>query len=82
METIVETSPPTNTVAVVIDISTTGGALKVHKTSDNSWGNEYIGMVGSSDDKEFITKLVIVPWVAGWHYRSIGAIKIKYAVKK
>ncbi|KAK2796447.1 hypothetical protein FQN50_009558 [Emmonsiellopsis sp. PD_5] len=81
-ETIRETSPPANTLAVIADISSAGGALKVHQKSDNNWGNIFIGMVGSDDDDENIKNLVIVPWDAGWHYRSIGAIKIKYAIKK
>ncbi|OJD20520.1 hypothetical protein ACJ73_08144 [Blastomyces percursus] len=81
-ETIYQTSPPANTLAVVVDISNTGGALKVHQKSDNSWGNIFIGMVGSGDDDENIRNLVIVPWDAGWHYRTIGNIKIKYIIKK
>ncbi|EEH21776.2 hypothetical protein PABG_03992 [Paracoccidioides brasiliensis Pb03] len=81
-ETIYQTSPPPNTLAVVVDISNTGGALKVHQKSDNSWGNIFIGMVGSGDDDENIRNLVIVPWDAGWHYRTIGNIKIKYIIKK
>jgi hypothetical protein len=39
-------------------------------------------MVGSGDDSENVKNLVIVPWDAAWHYRSIGDIKIKYAIRK
>ncbi|OJD11907.1 hypothetical protein AJ78_07413 [Emergomyces pasteurianus Ep9510] len=35
-EIIASTSPPTGTIAVIVDISNQGGALKVHRTSDNS----------------------------------------------
>ncbi|OJD18551.1 hypothetical protein ACJ73_08712 [Blastomyces percursus] len=74
------TSPPSGTVAVIINISNAGGALKVHRTSNNSWGNVFIGMVGS-DDEENAKSLVIVPWEDGWHYRSLGDIKLKYVIK-
>lgn len=80
-ETIYQTSPPENTVAVVIDISSVGGSLNIHQTSDNKWGNVFIGMVGM-EDSENGDRLVILPWEARWYYRSLGAIKIKYAVKK
>ncbi|EGD95578.1 hypothetical protein TESG_08394 [Trichophyton tonsurans CBS 112818] len=80
-EIITPTSPPIGTVAVIINISKQGGALKVHRTSDNSWGNVFIGMIGSDDDEENIRSLVIVPWDAGWYYRSLGDIKLQYVIK-
>ncbi|GBF63955.1 hypothetical protein TMEN_6623 [Trichophyton mentagrophytes] len=80
-EIIAPTSPPIGTVAVIINISSRGGALKVHRTSNNSWGNVFIGMVGSDDDEENTKSLVIVPWDAGWCYRSLGDIKLKYVIK-
>ncbi|KAF2177332.1 hypothetical protein K469DRAFT_603340 [Zopfia rhizophila CBS 207.26] len=35
-KTIYKTSPPINTLAVIVNISNTKGSLKVHQTSDNN----------------------------------------------
>lgn len=81
-ETITPTDLPENTVAVIIDISDAGGALYVHKKADNDFGNVFIDMVGSGDSVENVLNLVIVPWKAEWFYRSLGAIRLKYVIKR
>ena len=80
-ETITPTYPPKNTLAVIVDISS-AGVVNVHKKSDNGFGNEYIGMVGSGENVENVENLVIVLWEVDWSYRSLGDVKIKYAVQR
>ncbi|KAL1979077.1 hypothetical protein VTN96DRAFT_7089 [Rasamsonia emersonii] len=77
MEVIYKTSPPANTIAVLVDISSAGGAIKIGEASDNALGVGAVGMVGTEDAGD----LVIVPWNVGWWYYSIGSIGIKYIVK-
>jgi hypothetical protein len=78
----ISTTPPENTIAIVVDIGSTGGAFKIHKLSDNNWGNVFVDGIGSGDDVENTTKLLIIPWETGWLYRSIGAVGVRYVVKK
>ena len=79
-ESIYQTCPPTNTLAVIVNISNAGGSLKVYKTSDNQWGNVFIDKVGT-EDCENGDKLVIVSWETDCWYRSLGATAIKYVIK-
>jgi hypothetical protein len=74
------TSPPSNTLAVVVNISSDGGSLKVYRTSDNRWGNDFIDKVGT-EDCERGTKLVIIEWEPTWWYRSLSAIETRYVVR-
>ncbi|KAJ5161041.1 hypothetical protein N7492_006433 [Penicillium capsulatum] len=76
-EVIFQTSPPQNAVAVVVDISSTGGAIKIGEASDNDLGVTAVGMVGTED----ADGLVIVPWDSGWWYYTIGVITVRYIVK-
>jgi hypothetical protein len=77
------TTPPQNTIAAVVDIESTGGAFKIHKTSDKKpWGNTLVDMIGSDDDVENTTHLQIVPWEEGWWFIPIGEVSVKYIIKK
>ncbi|KAL2812030.1 hypothetical protein BDW59DRAFT_155396 [Aspergillus cavernicola] len=76
-EVVYKTSPPTNTAAVVVDISSTGGAMKVGEQSDNDLGVAAVGKVGTEDAEN----LVVVPWSTGWWFYSIGSVTIRYIVK-
>lgn len=76
-EVVYKTSPPTETIAVVVDISSVGGAIKIGEASKNDLGVALVGMVGIEDAKD----LVIVPWAIGWWYYTIGSVKIRYIVK-
>lgn len=77
VEVVFQTSPPTDTVAVVVDISSAGGAIKIGEASDNNLGVTAVGMVGTED----ADSLVIVPWESGWWYYTIGVITVRYIVK-
>ncbi|KAF2444652.1 hypothetical protein P171DRAFT_431450 [Karstenula rhodostoma CBS 690.94] len=80
-ESIYKTSPPTNTLAIIVNISNAGGSLKVYKTADNQWGNVFVDKVGTEDCEDG-NKIVIASWEADWWYRSLGETGIKYIVKK
>jgi hypothetical protein len=60
-----------------VDVSSTGGAIKIGSTSDSALGVDWVGMVGT----EHAGDLVIVPWDIEWWYYSIGSIGIQYIVK-
>lgn len=45
VEVVFQTSPPTDTIAVVVDISSAGGAIKIGEASDNNLGVTAVGMV-------------------------------------
>lgn len=62
---------------MVVDISSTGGAIKIGEASDNDLGVTAVGMVGTED----ADGLVIVPWDSGWWYYTIGVITVRYIVK-
>jgi len=64
----VQTEPPLETVAIIVDIRNNHGAIFIHETE----GGNYIDGVGTEE----AGKLVIVPWNPGWHYYSIGTIRV------
>lgn len=76
-EVVYQTSAPPNTIAVIVDISPAGGAMKVGEKSDNDLGVAAVGKVGTED----ADALVIVPWHADWWFYSIGSVGIQYVVK-
>jgi hypothetical protein len=76
-EVIYKTTPPAKTVAVIVDISSNGGAMKIGKKSDNDLGVAAVGKVGTEDAAD----LVIMPWSDGWWFYSIGSIRIRYIVR-
>lgn len=67
-------SPPELTVAVVVNISQEGGAIRIFDTP----GDGYVDGVGTED----VEKLVIVPWSRSWWYYSIGSLRIGYLVER
>lgn len=69
-----KTLPPPNTIAVLVNISSDGGAIKIGENSDNDLGVDAVGMVGTND----ADGLIIVPWDVRWWFYSIGSIEIKY----
>jgi hypothetical protein len=76
-EVVYQTSPPPNTIAVIVDISASGGAMKVGEKSDNNLGVAAVGKVGTED----ADALVIVPWNVDWWFYSIGTVGIQYVVR-
>ena len=60
-EVFYETLPPSNTLAIVVDVSSAGSAMNIRESLDNDLGVAAIGIVG----KEDATNLIIVPWGAG-----------------
>jgi len=66
--------PPSNTVAVVVKISVEGGRIKIFEVPSN----KYVGGVG----KEDAGHIVIVPWRSSWWYYCIGALEVRYLVRK
>jgi hypothetical protein len=55
----------------VVKISVAGGRINV-------FDNKYIGAVGAEDAGHTI----VVPWHSGWWYYSIGALEVRYVVRK
>ncbi|RAL06786.1 uncharacterized protein BO97DRAFT_279296 [Aspergillus homomorphus CBS 101889] len=76
-EVVYKTLPPTNTIAVVVDISSSGGAIKIGEKANNDLGVAAVGRVGTEDASD----LVIVPWNVDWWFYSIGSVSIQYVVK-
>jgi len=75
-EIIYKTSPPPNTLGIIVDI-TSAGAMKVGESSNNALGVASVGMVG----KEDAANLVLVPWDVRWWFYTIGAVGIRYVVR-
>lgn len=76
-EVVYQTSPPTDTIAVIVDISPAGGAMKIGEKSDNDLGVTAVGKVGTED----VDALVIVPWNTDWWFYSIGSVGMQYVVR-
>lgn len=76
-KTIYKTEVPNGTVAVIVDISPAGGAIKIGEDADNELGVEFVEMVGIEDSDG----LVVIPWEERWWFYTIGAITVRYIVK-
>ena len=62
----VRTSPPSNTVAVVVDVRENNiGAIRIFETSSK----KYVGGVGTEERGN----LVIVSWNSAWYYSTAGS---------
>lgn len=68
------TTPPQNTVAIVIDVRNNRGAVYIHETQ----GGKHVDGVGTENSRN----LVMVPWNSDWYYYSIGSIRLAYIGKK
>jgi hypothetical protein len=55
----------------VVEILVTGGRINV-------FGSKYIGAIGVED----VGYTVIIPWQSGWWYYFIGALEVRYIVRK
>jgi hypothetical protein len=63
-----------NTVAIVVDVRNSRGAINIHETQSNDW----VDQVGTEETG----KLVIVLWKSNWYYYSVGSLPVGYIVKK
>ncbi|OBT53130.1 hypothetical protein VE04_05756 [Pseudogymnoascus sp. 24MN13] len=68
------TTPPENTVAIIVDVRTNKGAIRIFQQSDS----EYLGAVGT----EQTGNLVIVPWRSGWYISAAGSLPVGYVAKR
>jgi len=68
------TTPPSGTVAVVVDMRNNVGAVLIHERRDGT----YKGGVGTEDEGH----MVLVPWNDDWYYYSIGSTRLAYIMKK
>ncbi|QSS66929.1 hypothetical protein I7I51_03141 [Histoplasma capsulatum] len=64
--------PPQNSVAVVVDVVESQGAIRIFERKDDS----YVNGVGTEEAGH----MVIVPWNSGWWFRVSGSIRVGYAV--
>ncbi|KAG4420649.1 hypothetical protein IFR04_006239 [Cadophora malorum] len=62
--------PPGNTVAIVIDVSARGGAVRIFQNDSD----ERVGAVGVEEAEN----LVIVPWDSNWWFRVSGSLRVGY----
>jgi hypothetical protein len=62
--------PPTNTVAVVVDVPKDKGAIRVFKSGID----KHLGTVGTEDAGH----IVVVTWDTSWWYRVSGSLRVGY----
>lgn len=77
-DTLGKTNTPSSTIAIVIDISATGGAVNIGKDAQTKLGVKYMGRVGLED----AGNLVIVAWEPEWWYYTVGRVGIRYIIKQ
>jgi hypothetical protein len=68
------TTPPTGTVAIVIDVRGNKGAIRIYEVS----GRSFRGSVGLEE----AGKMVIIPWDSGWYYSAAGSLPVGHIVEK
>lgn len=66
----VRTSPSPGTLAVVVDIGSNAGAVRIHEID----GGKFVDGVGTEESG----KVVLVPWDGDWYYYTIGKIRLGY----
>ncbi|OJD26560.1 hypothetical protein ACJ73_02050 [Blastomyces percursus] len=66
--------PPENSVAVVVDVVNSQGAIRIYEKE----GDSYVDGVGT----EAAGHMVIVPWDSGWWLRVSGSLQVGYAIAK
>jgi len=62
--------PPTNTLAVVVDVVNNRGAIRIFERK----GDKYVDGV-TMDDRG---NMVIIPWDSNWWFRASGALRVGY----
>ncbi|KFY68445.1 hypothetical protein V496_01067 [Pseudogymnoascus sp. VKM F-4515 (FW-2607)] len=68
------TTPPENTAAIIVDVRTSKGVIRIFQKSDS----EYLGAIGT----EQAGNLVIVPWRSGWYISAAGSLPVGYVAKR
>lgn len=63
-------SPPEHTVAVVVDLTDSQGALRIFETETD----KFVSMVGMEETG----KQILVPWDSNWWLRISGQLHIGY----
>lgn len=78
--TAFKTEAPENTVALVIDFSSSGGKgfINIGEDANNNYGVSHIARIGSNGPA---TKLDIISWDSKWRYYTSTDVKIKYVIK-
>ncbi|OJD13487.1 hypothetical protein AJ78_06059 [Emergomyces pasteurianus Ep9510] len=66
----IRTSPPSSILAVVVDIGSNAGAVRIHEAE----GGKFVDGVGTEEAGH----VVIVPWDGNWYYYTIGRIRLGY----
>jgi len=67
----VRMDPPQNTVALVVDVRGSQGAIRIANTQDNKYADE-VGPVKEAGN------LVMVTWKSNWWYYTIGSVRVAY----
>ncbi|ELR10463.1 hypothetical protein VC83_01803 [Pseudogymnoascus destructans] len=68
------TTPPENTVAIIVDVRMSKGAIRIFQKS----GSEYLDGIGT----EQAGNLVIVPWSSAWYISAAGSLPVGYVAKR
>jgi len=68
------TTPPENTLVMVVDVRSSRGAIRIFETSSG----EYVDGIGT----EQTGNMVIVPWDSRWHISAAGSLPVGYVVRR
>ena len=66
-------TPPEETVAIVIDLTDSQGALRIFEVETD----KFVDMIGMDDQGN----QVLVPWENQWWFRASGQLRIGYISK-
>lgn len=68
-------NPAQDTVAVVVDVRSGQGAIRIASTQGNNHVDDVGPMKGAGN-------MVIVPWKSDWWYYAIGSVRVAHIGKK
>lgn len=68
------TTPPENTVVIIVDVRSNRGAIRIFQKS----GGEYLDGIGT----EQAGNLVIVPWSNTWYISAAGSLRVGYVASR
>ncbi|KAH7370305.1 hypothetical protein BKA65DRAFT_545014 [Rhexocercosporidium sp. MPI-PUGE-AT-0058] len=67
------TTPPENTVVIIVDVRSSRGAIRIFRKSDSG----YVDGIGTQQ----AGNLVIVPWNSDWYISAAGSLPVGYVTR-
>lgn len=68
------TTPPENTVVIIVDVRSSRGAIRIFRKSDSG----FVDAIGMQQ----VGNLVIVPWNGDWNFSAVGSLPVGYVMSR